>query len=249
VFGHRVSYRHFRYFQGTPAHAARYCGDLNVFGSIPTSTMIVAATEACIGDRLPGHELRPIWLEVLRRPSCRWRLCRLRGVEPTKARFKRKRSCSPSEPGHPAAQVPAPTGGRWPGGWWFATEAEVEYETHQIYLQDVAGWRRDRVPERPSGRPIRIRPDWTCELLSPFNAKRDLVDKFKVLQMNGSRTTEQTLIVHRWQSQGYFVVLTAAAGEIVRAEPFDALELRVSGSKMTTSSRRSHGLRRRNLDI
>jgi hypothetical protein len=31
---------------------------------------------------------------------------------------------------------------------------------------------------------------------------------------------EQTLIVHRWQPQGYLVALTA--------EPFDAVELRVS---------------------
>jgi Uma2 family endonuclease len=125
-------------------------------------------------------------------------------------------------------------GGRWPGGWWFATEAEVEYETHQVYLHDVMGWRRDRLPERPSGRPIRTRPDWACELLSPSNAKRDLVDKFKVLQVNGvphywiCDPIEQTLLVHRWQPQGYLVVLTAAAGEVVRAEPFDAVELRVS---------------------
>lgn len=126
------------------------------------------------------------------------------------------------------------TGGRWPGGWWFGTEIEVEYETNEIYLHDVVGWRRDRVPQRPSGRPIRARPDWTCELLSPSNAKRDLVDKFKVLHANGvphywiADPIEQTLIVHRWEARGYLVVLTAAAGEVVRAEPFEAVELRVS---------------------
>jgi Uma2 family endonuclease len=125
-------------------------------------------------------------------------------------------------------------GGRWPGGWWFGTEIDVEYETHEIYLHDIVGWRRERVPERPSGRPIRIRPDWACELLSPSNSKRDVVDKFNVLHTNGvphywiADPIEQTLIVHRWESAGYLVVLSAAAGDVVRAEPFDAVELRVS---------------------
>jgi len=125
-------------------------------------------------------------------------------------------------------------GGRWPGGWWFATEAEVEYETHEIYVHDVAGWRRERMPARPTGRPIRVRPDWTCEILSPSNAKRDLVDKFQVLQRCVIPhywvidPIEQTLIVHCWQPAGYLVVLTAAAGDVVRAEPFDAVELRVA---------------------
>jgi Uma2 family endonuclease len=125
-------------------------------------------------------------------------------------------------------------GGRWPGGWWFGTEIEVQYETHEIYLHDVVGWRRDRVPERPSGRPVRTRPDWACELLSRSNVKRDLVDKFQVLHTNGvpyywiADPLEQTLIVHRWESAGYLVVLTAAAGDVVRAAPFDAVELAVS---------------------
>jgi Uma2 family endonuclease len=36
----------------------------------------------------------------------------------------------------------------------------------------------------------------------------------------------QTLTVLRWESAGYLAVLNAEAGEIVRAEPFEALELR-----------------------
>ena len=125
-------------------------------------------------------------------------------------------------------------GGRWPGGWWFGTEIEVEYETHEVYLHDLVGWRRDRVPHRLTGRPVRTRPDWACELLSPSNAKHDLIDKFQVLHTNGvshywiADPLEQTLIVHRWEPRGYLVVLTAAAGDVVRAEPFDAVELRIS---------------------
>jgi Uma2 family endonuclease len=125
-------------------------------------------------------------------------------------------------------------GGRWPGGWWFGTEVETEYEAHEVYVHDVAGWRRERVPQLPSGRPTRVRPDWVCELLSPSNAKRDLVDKFQILHANQvphywiADPIEKTLIVHRWEPHGYLVVLTAGLGDVIRAEPFESTELRVS---------------------
>jgi Uma2 family endonuclease len=125
-------------------------------------------------------------------------------------------------------------GGRWPGGWWISTEAEVEYETHEIFAHDLAGWRRERVPERPTGRPMTIRPDWVCELISPSNEKRDRVDKLQVLQRHAvphywiADPIEHVLTVHRWTDSGYLLVLAAKAGDTVRAEPFDAVELRVS---------------------
>ena len=81
---------------------------------------------------------------------------------------------------------------------------------------------------------VNRRPDWACEMLSPSNARRDLVDKFQVLHRNGVPhycivdPLERTLIVHRWEPRGYLVALTAAAGDVVRAEPFDPVELKVS---------------------
>lgn len=124
-------------------------------------------------------------------------------------------------------------GGRWPGGWWFGTEVDVEYQTHELYRHDLVGWRRDHVGACPRGRPIRVRPDWVCELLSPSNEKRDLVDKMRVLHAAGvphywiANPEEKVLVVHRWEPKGYLIALTAAAGEAVRAEPFDAVELRI----------------------
>jgi len=125
-------------------------------------------------------------------------------------------------------------GGRWPGGWWFGTEIDVQYETHEIYVHDVVGWRRDRVPEPPVGRPVRTRPDWACELLSPSTAKRDCVDKLGVLHANQvphywiADPVEQRLVVHRWEPGGYREILTAGIADMVRAEPFEASELRLS---------------------
>lgn len=124
-------------------------------------------------------------------------------------------------------------GGRWPGGWWFGSEIDVEYEAHEVYCHDVAGWRRDRVAEL-TGWPVRTRPEWVCELLSPGDTRRDLADKFQVLQANRvphywiADPIEQTLNVHRWEPRGYLVVLTAGETDVVRAEPFEAVELHVA---------------------
>lgn len=124
-------------------------------------------------------------------------------------------------------------GGRWPGGWWFATEVEIEFETHEVYRPDVVGWRRERAVERPSGTPVRLRPDWICEILSPSNAREDQVTKFETYRRCGvthywiADPDSRTLRVHRWTKEGYLVVLTAQAGQRVRAEPFEALEFEV----------------------
>ena len=79
-----------------------------------------------------------------------------------------------------------------------------------------------------------------CELLSPSNAKRDLVDKFQVLHTNQvphywiADPVEKTLIVHRWEPRGYLVVLTAGLGDAIRAEP---LNLRSFASRRCSASR------------
>jgi Uma2 family endonuclease len=124
-------------------------------------------------------------------------------------------------------------GGSGPGGWWLMSEVEVELERNQIYRPDVVGWRRERVTERPSGSPVRLRPDWICEVLSDDNRRNDTLKKMRVYQ--GAQIPhywivdplEETLAVHRWMQDGYLVALKAGRGETVRAEPFDAIALQV----------------------
>jgi Uma2 family endonuclease len=124
-------------------------------------------------------------------------------------------------------------GGRFPGGWWILGEVELEFETHEVYRPDLAGWRRERVSERPRERPIRIRPDWVCEILSPSTARRDLGEKMRTLHRSSVPhywivdPEHETLTVYRWTGEGYLAALTAGRGERVRAEPFQAVELPV----------------------
>ena len=110
---------------------------------------------------------------------------------------------------------------------------EVELEAHDVYRPDVVAWRKERVPERPKGRPVRIRPDWVCEVLSLSNAETDLGPKLFAYQRAGVPhywivdPEHETLTVYRWTSEGYVVALSAGRHDVIRAEPFEAREIEV----------------------
>lgn len=50
--------------------------------------------------------------------------------------------------------------------WWLLVEPDVVFSNHRVLVPDLAGWRRSRMPDLPDG-PVRLAPDWVCELLSP----------------------------------------------------------------------------------
>jgi Uma2 family endonuclease len=124
------------------------------------------------------------------------------------------------------------SGGRWPGGWWFATEVEIQLAADQVFRPDVAGWRRERMEVLPSEVPILVRPDWVCEILSR-NRRNDLVRKKRAYHRAEIGhywivdPSEETLAVYRWHVDGYVEVVIAERAERIRAEPFEGLELHV----------------------
>jgi Uma2 family endonuclease len=124
-------------------------------------------------------------------------------------------------------------GPRGPGGWWILTEVHVEYETGELYCHDLAGWRRDKVATPIETFPVRVAPDWVCEIVSPTHEKTDFVTKPRVLHRAKVphycmlHPEERVLLVQRWSPDGYVTVQQASAGETVRAEPFAAIEIRV----------------------
>jgi Uma2 family endonuclease len=125
-------------------------------------------------------------------------------------------------------------GSRGPGGWWIFSDLGVGYTNGDVYAHDLCGFRRDRFPNRPENFPVMSRPDWACEILSPTHEKRDLVIKPTTLHADGVPHywvldhQQKLLFVHRWSPDGYVVVLRASAGDTVRAEPFEAIEIQVS---------------------
>lgn len=125
-------------------------------------------------------------------------------------------------------------GPRGPGGWWLMTEVEVLYpQTEEVFRHDLLGFRRDRYPTRPEGAPVEARPDWVGEILSPTTARFDVVKKQRTLRLHGVPhywildPSNGLLTVLGWSDEKYERVLDAGIGDVVRAPPFEELELDV----------------------
>lgn len=120
-----------------------------------------------------------------------------------------------------------------PGGWWIATEVDILLDG-RVYRPDIVGWRREGTAPPLKERPVSARPDWIGEIVSDSNRTTDTVIKLRRYHQAGVPhywiidQLEQTLTVHRHTPDGYLVALRAAAGELVRAEPFAAIEVQVS---------------------
>ncbi|MCY1056602.1 Uma2 family endonuclease [Nannocystis sp. SCPEA4] len=121
-----------------------------------------------------------------------------------------------------------------PGGWWIGGEVHVELAPRQVVVPDLVGWRIDRVPEPPTGFPVKIRPDWICEVISPSNPSRDTIRKLQIYHRAEiphywlADPQRQSLTVFRWQPEGYLVALAAEPPAQVCPEPFDAVEYSVA---------------------
>lgn len=66
-----------------------------------------------------------------------------------------------------------------PGGWWILDEPELHFGD-DVLVPDIAGWRRERMPEFLIVAAFTLAPDWVCEVLSPGTRRRDLTDKREI---------------------------------------------------------------------
>lgn len=64
-----------------------------------------------------------------------------------------------------------------PGGWWILDEPGIQLPESPEVAPDLAGWRVERLPRPPDDGPIRVVPDWVCEILSPSTRQWDLTTK------------------------------------------------------------------------
>jgi Uma2 family endonuclease len=128
---------------------------------------------------------------------------------------------------------PFDRGRNGPGGWWILDEPELHLG-RAVLVPDLAGWRRERMPEMPDVPFFTLEPDWVCEVLSPSTAKLDLQLKLPKYGSAGVAhawiidPVLRTLEVFRrvgaaWQLEDAF-----ADGETVRATPFDAVPLELA---------------------
>lgn len=74
---------------------------------------------------------------------------------------------------------PFDKGSDGPGGWWILDEPEVHLGPN-VLVPDLAGWRRERMPQLPETAWFELPPDWVCEVLSPATARVDRVEKLPI---------------------------------------------------------------------
>lgn len=117
-----------------------------------------------------------------------------------------------------------------PGGWILVDEPEIHLQ-EDIIVPDLAGWRRERLPQLPDARFFELAPDWVCEVLSPSTMKIDRTDKLTVYAREGVEhlwfvdPLARLLEVLRLHGPRYEILATHRDDECVRAEPFDAVTL------------------------
>ena len=117
-----------------------------------------------------------------------------------------------------------------PGGWWILDEPELHLG-EDVLVPDLAGWRRERMPQFPDTAFFTLAPDWVCEVVSPGTERLDRARKMPAYAREGVahlwllNPVARTLEVYR-RAEGRWLLLTTHEGAAqVRAEPFDALEL------------------------
>jgi Uma2 family endonuclease len=120
-----------------------------------------------------------------------------------------------------------------PGGWRILDEPELHLGA-EVVVPDLAGWRRERLPVLPEDAFIAMAPDWICEVVSPSTAALDRVRKLSIYareQVAHAWLVDplaRTLEVLRLEHGRWTIVSTWSGLAVLRAEPFDALDLDLS---------------------
>ena len=119
-----------------------------------------------------------------------------------------------------------------PGGWWILDEPELHFGD-EVVVPDLAGWRRERLPAMPAEPYFTLPPDWVCEVLSSATARTDRVRKLPLYARAGVAHAwlvdprVQTLEVLLLKDGQWTIVGVPGGSDVVRIEPFEAIELQL----------------------
>lgn len=123
-----------------------------------------------------------------------------------------------------------------PGGWVILDEPELHLGPRpDKVVPDLAGWRRERMLDAigPEDAPAHYdtAPDWVCEVISASTERVDRGKKMRIYRREGVshvwllNPTAQTLEVYRLEGERWVLLETYEGDEVIRAEPFEAIEL------------------------
>lgn len=117
-----------------------------------------------------------------------------------------------------------------PGGWRILFEPELHLGA-DILVPDLAGWRRERMPDVPAAAFVTIAPDWLAEIISPSTETIDRVTKLAIYARESVthvwliNPLSRTLEVLEHGERGWNLLATYADETTIRARPFDEIEL------------------------
>ena len=120
-----------------------------------------------------------------------------------------------------------------PGGWWILDQPELHVGS-DVIVPDLAAWRRERMPRIPDVAYFELAPDWVCEVVSPRTGILDRRRKMPIYAREGVShlwivdPILRTLEVYRIESGRWVVASTHGGDDLVRAEPFEAVELEIT---------------------
>ena len=134
------------------------------------------------------------------------------------------------------AKLASPFGlgdGNGPGGWWIIDEPELHLD-EDVLVPDLAGWRKERMPEFPDTAAIDLAPDWVCEILSPGTRRVDLTEKRPIYGSAGVAhlwfvdPIARTLEAFENRDGEWTLIAALKDAEEVSVPPFDAIEFPLS---------------------
>jgi Uma2 family endonuclease len=120
--------------------------------------------------------------------------------------------------------------GGTPGGWLILLEPELHLE-EEVVVPDLGGWRLARAPALDDEAYFTLPPDWVCEVLSKSTEKNDRTEKLAIYAEHGVghvwliHPIRRTLEVLRRQDRHWLSIGIHKDDQVVRVEPFDAVEL------------------------
>jgi Uma2 family endonuclease len=120
-----------------------------------------------------------------------------------------------------------------PGGWWIIDEPELHLGRN-VLVPDLAGWRRERMPDLPHNHIFSIVPDWICEVTSTSSGRLDRLKKMPLYARADVdyawivEPHQQTTEAYRRQDDSWFLLSTYGEDPLVRIEPFEAIEIDLS---------------------
>ena len=115
-----------------------------------------------------------------------------------------------------------------PGGWWIIDEPELHLGD-DILVPDLAGWRRERMPDYPDTANFTLAPDWVCEVLSASTRRFDLHGKRPVYAREGVGhlwlvdPTDRTFEAFELRDGQWVLIASAKDDEPVSIPPFDGI--------------------------